>query len=132
MKRLSVNKNVNIEEVLKASEPSALSLVIYSEVVNMLSNDITQKSLIQRIEQVVAVLMEERPFFKEELDYVETVNHLAQGFQENLPIEEFNTMSETQLKENCSFIMATKILSKIGEELTPEQMATFDEAIKRK
>jgi len=98
----------------------------------MLSNDITQKSMIQRIEQVVAILMEERPLFKENLDYAETVNHLVHGFQENLPLEEFNTMSEAELKENCGFIMATKILSKIGQELTPEQMAIFDEAIKRK
>jgi len=98
----------------------------------MLSNDVTQKSLIQRIEQVVAILMEERPLFKEDLDYAETVNHLAQGFQKYLPLEEFNTMSEAELKENCSFIMATKILSKIGQELTPEQMAIFDEAVKRK
>ena len=98
----------------------------------MLSSDVTQKSMIQRIDQVVAILMEERPLFQENLDYTETVNHLVQGFQQNLPLEEFNTMSEAELKENCSFIMATKILSKIGQELTPEQMDIFDEAIKRK
>ncbi|NET59710.1 MAG: hypothetical protein F6K47_27240, partial [Symploca sp. SIO2E6] len=81
MMPLSVNKSVNIEEELKAIEASALSIVTYSEFIKMLSNDVTQKSLIQRIEQVVAILMEERPLFKEDLDYVEMVNHLAKLFQ---------------------------------------------------
>ena len=98
----------------------------------MLSNDITQKSLIQRIEQVVAILMEERPLFKEDLDYREMVDHLVQVFQKKLHIEEFKTISESDLKERCRGIMSIKILSKIGATFTPEQMAIFDDAIKRK
>jgi len=117
---------------MKAIKPSALSLIIYSEVVNMLSNDVTQKSLIQRIEQVVATLMEERPLFKEELNYSDMVDDLAKVFQENLTIEEFNTMSESDLKKRCSGIMSISLLSKIGAGFTPEEMAIFDDAIKRK
>lgn len=98
----------------------------------MLSNDVTQKSMIQRIDQVVAILMEERPLFKEDLDSAEMVHHLAQVFQRNLALEEFNTMSESDLKERCSGIMSIKLLSKIGDSLTPEEMAIFDDAIKRK
>jgi len=52
--------------------------------------------------------------------------------KKNLPFEEFNTMSAAELNEHCSFIMSTEILSKIGGDFTPEQMAIFDEAIKRK
>jgi hypothetical protein len=98
----------------------------------MLSTDVRQKSMIKRIEQVVSILMEDRPFFKEELNYSEMVKHLVKLFEKNLPFEEFNTMSEAELKEHCSFIMATEILSKIGGDFTPEQMAIFDEAVKRK
>ncbi len=98
----------------------------------MLSNDVTQQSIIQRIEQVVAILMEERPLFKEDLDYTEMVDHLAQVFQKNLSIEEFQTISESDLKERCSGIMSIKLLSQIGASFTPEQMAIFDDAIKRK
>ena len=102
------------------------------EDINMLSTDVRQKSMIKRIEQVVSLLMEERPFFKEELDCSEIVKHLVKLFQKNLPFDDFNTMSETELKEHCSFIMATEILSKIGGDFTPEEMAIFDEEIKRK
>ncbi|NER23956.1 MAG: hypothetical protein F6J86_47130 [Symploca sp. SIO1B1] len=98
----------------------------------MLSNDITQKSLIQRIEQVVTILMEERPLFKEELNYSEMVHHLAKLFQQNLPIEEFNTMSEQELKGHCSTIMVTEAVAGTLNELSPEQLAIFDDAIKRK
>lgn len=40
----------------------------------MLSTDVRQKSMIKRIEQVVSIVMEDRPFFKEELNHSEIVN----------------------------------------------------------
>ncbi len=51
---------------------------------------------------------------------------------ENLTFEEFKSMLDEDLKKRCSGILSIKVLSKIGEELTPEQMAIFDEAIRRK
>ena len=41
-------------------------------------------------------------------------------------------MSDEELKHHCSGIMSIEILSKVGEDFTPEQMRTFDEGIKRK
>jgi hypothetical protein len=98
----------------------------------MLLTDIKQGSMIKRIEEVVSAIMKERPIFKEDLDYAEIVQYLVKLFQKNLPFEEFNTMSDEELKEHCSFIMATELLAKIGEDFTPEQMAMFEDAIKRK
>lgn len=69
--------------------------------------------------------MEERPLFKEDLDYAEIVQYLVNIVQENLTNEQFNNMSNEKLKENCSFVMATEVLSKIGQDFTPEQMAIF-------
>ena len=97
-----------------------------------IKHDIKQESMLKRIEQVVAALMEERPLFKEDLNYAEMVKLLVKIAQENLTNEQFNNMSNDKLKENCSFVMTTEILSKIGQDFTPEQMAIFDEAIKRK
>ncbi|QSX70807.1 MAG: hypothetical protein EZY12_23515 [Dolichospermum sp. DET69] len=90
------------------------------------------ESIINRIESVVSMLMEEDSIFKEDLNYAETVKHILQIVQDNLTLERFNNMSDDKLKENCSFVMSSEILSKIGEKFTPEQMAIFDEAIKRK
>lgn len=98
----------------------------------MLLTDRQQKSIIKRIEQIVSILMEERPLFKEELNYAEMVEHLVNLTQENLTFEDFNTMPDAELKQHCSFVMTTEILSKIGNDFNPEQMMIFEEAIKRK
>ena len=98
----------------------------------MLSMDVTQESMIERLDKVVTLLMEERPFFKEELDYREIVNHLAKVFQQNLSIAEFNTILESDLKERCSRIMVTEAVAGTLNELSPERLAIFEEAIKRK
>ena len=88
--------------------------------------------MIKRIEAVVSNLMEERPLFKEDIDYDKMVQHLANIFMRNLTFEKFTTISDEDLKKRCSGIMSIKIVSKIGEDLTPKQMAIFDEAIRRK
>lgn len=98
----------------------------------MLSTDIRQESMIKRIEKVVSIVMEERPLFKEDLDYGEMVKLLVKLFEDNLPFDEFNSMSDEELKQHSSGILALEVLSKIGEDFTPEQMTIFDEAIKRK
>lgn len=98
----------------------------------MLSTDIKQEVMMKRIEDIVSILMEEEPIFKEDIDYGKIVEELVTSFEKHLSIEEFNTMSDEELKEHCSFIMATEMFAKIGEEFTPEQMAIFEDAIKRK
>ena len=98
----------------------------------MLATENKQESILKRIEEFVSILMEERPIFKEDLDYTEMVKLLVNLIQENLTFEDFNQMPDTILKEHCRGIMSIEILSKIGENFTPEQMAIFDEAIKRK
>ncbi len=98
----------------------------------MLSTDMRPESMLKRIEQVVSVLMEERPLFKKELNHAEMIKHLFQIFQENLLIEQFNALSEQELKKRCSSIMVTEAVAGTLNELTPEQIAIFDEVIKRK
>ncbi len=41
-------------------------------------------------------------------------------------------MTDQELKENCSFILSTEMMSGMLKELTPEQLTIFDEMIKRK
>lgn len=91
-----------------------------------------QESMKTRIEKVVNILMEERPLFKEELNAEEMVQELCNLFQKNLPIEEFNSMEDQELKKHCSGIMVLEAVAGTLNELTPEQLAIFDEMIKRK
>lgn len=98
----------------------------------MCSPDIKLEPIVKRIENIVAILMEENPLFKEDLNYVEMVQLLVNLVQENLTFEEFNCMSDPELKKHCARVMSIEILSKIGQDFTPEQMAIFEDAIKRK
>jgi hypothetical protein len=98
----------------------------------MLTNTIDREIMLKRIEKTVAILMEERPLFREELNQADMNEHLFKLYQKNLPIDEFNSMTDQELKENCSFILSTEMMSGMLKELTPDQLAIFDEAIKRK
>jgi hypothetical protein len=98
----------------------------------MLSTELQQESMFHRIEKIVAILMEERPLFKEELNAKEIIQELCHLFQKNLPIDEFNNMQDQDLKARCSGIMVTEAVAGTLNELTPEQIAIFDEMIKRK
>lgn len=98
----------------------------------MLANTIDHDIRLTRIEKTVSILRSERPLFKEELNQAEMIEHLFKLYQKNLAIDEFNSMTDQELKENCSFILSTELMSGMLKELTPEQLAIFDEAIKRK
>jgi hypothetical protein len=104
----------------------------YIEVSIMLATEKKQESMVKRIEQVVSVIMEERPIYKEDLDYAETVQDLVDAFQRNLSFEEFNAMSDDEIKKHSSSIMAIRLLGTIGDSFTPEQLAIFEDVIKRK
>ncbi|MDJ1185161.1 hypothetical protein [Roseofilum casamattae] len=97
----------------------------------MLSTELRQKSIVKKVQEVVSIVMEEHPLLKEDFDYAEAVQDLVNLFQKNLPFEEFNSMSNAELKEHCSFILATELFAKIGEDFTSEEMATFENAVRR-
>jgi hypothetical protein len=104
----------------------------YMEVSIMLATENKQESILKRIEQVVSVIMEQSPIYKEDFNYSEMVTHLAEVFEKALSFEEFKSISDESLKNRCNKMMSVQLLAKIGEDFTPEQMAIFDEAIKRK
>jgi hypothetical protein len=39
-------------------------------------------------------------------------------------------MTDSELQDHCDVIMLVEVLSKIGDDFTPEQMAIFNEVIK--
>lgn len=66
----------------------------------MLSTDIRQESIVKRIENIVSILMEEYPLFKEDLNYSEMVASLTEVFDKYLSFEEFNSISDESLKKS--------------------------------
>ncbi|MGI0479310.1 hypothetical protein ACN4EE_00820 [Geminocystis sp. CENA526] len=85
----------------------------------MLSTDIKQESMMKKIENIVAILREEYPIYKENLDYSETLLDLVNAFQRNFSFEEFNVMSDEKLKKLCREMMAVRLLLNVGNYFTP-------------
>jgi hypothetical protein len=56
----------------------------------MLLTDIRQESMVKIIEDIVSILMEKLPLFKEDLNYSEMVKILVNLVQENLTHDQFN------------------------------------------
>lgn len=98
----------------------------------MVTTTVKNQTIKQRLEKTVTILMEERPLFKAELNFAQIVEDLYNVVMRNLTINQFQELSDQELKENCSFVMSTKLISGLLDDLTPEEIAIFDSAIKRK
>jgi len=98
----------------------------------MVTTTVKNQTIKQRLEKTVTILMEERPLFKAELNFAQIVEDLYNVVMRNLTINQFQELSDQELKENCSFVMSTKLISGLLDDLTQEEIAIFDSAIKRK
>lgn len=76
-------------------------------------------------------MLEKRPFLKEEINFNQMVDDLYDLVGETLTDEQFYNRSDEELKENCRFAIATEVMSKMSGDLTPEQIAMFEEGIVR-
>ena len=66
----------------------------------MLSTDVRQKSMIKRIEQVVSILMEDRPFFKDLVSFMISGPVMIQALEgENAVLKHRDLMGATNPKE---------------------------------
>ncbi|MEB3882055.1 hypothetical protein [Lyngbya sp. CCY1209] len=97
----------------------------------MLSTETYTKNIVARIEPVVAALMEERDWFREKLNAQDVITELTRVIQKTLSPEEFAAIADDDLKERCSGIMSVEAFSGFLDDLSPEQLAIFDEAIQR-
>ena len=88
--------------------------------------------IITRIEKIVKELMQYEELFQEYLNQEDMVNYLLKSVKTYLTEEQFNNKTDEELKEIFDKIMMRMAISESFKDLTPEQIAIFDEAIKRK
>lgn len=82
------------------------------------------------LSKIVTKLMKENEVFKK-LDR----NKLTKIFSdliENLPTEQLTSITQNELKSRIERVMAIETLAGILNDLSPEQIEAFDEAIKRR
>ncbi|WP_228019521.1 MULTISPECIES: hypothetical protein [Sphaerospermopsis] len=139
MKAFEVTGKIDEKGQLLLDEPLHIDTSSQVRVIILVSDDNKEhnkdkekEAMKNRIEKVVNILMEERPLFKEELNPEEMIQHLCKIFDKNVSIGEFYMMEEEDLKNRCSGILSVQMLSGLLDDLTPEQVAIFDEVVKRK
>ena len=85
-----------------------------------------------RIEKIVKELMQSEDWFQKYIVTEEIINELLNSVQKFLTEEQFNQRTDDELRESFRAIMSSIAMAESFKELTPEQVAIFDEAIKRK
>ena len=81
-----------------------------------------------RISQIVNNLIDSSNFYQEKLDKNEMILDLVNLFKQ-LSLEEFATIEDEDLTHRIDRILVTDAVSGTLNDLTPEQMKMFDEAV---
>lgn len=84
-----------------------------------------------RISQIVNNLIDSNSLYQEKLDRNEMVQDLVVLFKQ-FSLEEFTTIDDEDLTHRINRILVTHAVSGTLNDLTPEQMAMFDEAVEGK
>lgn len=81
-----------------------------------------------RISQIVDNLIDNNSFYQEKLDKNEMVPDLVDLFKQ-FSLEEFITIDDDDLTHRIDNILTLEAVSGTLNDLTPEQMKMFDEAV---
>jgi hypothetical protein len=81
-----------------------------------------------RISQIVHKLIDSNSFYQEKLDENEMVLDFVDLFKQ-LSLEEFTIIEDEDLNHRIDRLLVTHAVSGTLNDLTPEQMKMFDEAV---
>jgi len=81
-----------------------------------------------RISQIVDNLIDNNSFYQEKLDKNEMILDLVDLFKQ-FSLEEFTTIDDDDLTQRIDRILVTHAVAGTLNDLTPEQMKMFDEAV---
>ncbi|KJH73040.1 hypothetical protein [Aliterella atlantica] len=81
-----------------------------------------------RISSIVNKLIDSNSFYQEKLDRNEMVQDLVDLFKQ-FSLEEFTTITDDDLTRRINRILTLEAVAGTLNDLTPEQMAMFDEAV---
>ena len=87
-----------------------------------------QNVFLVRISQIVNNLIDSSKFYQEKLDKNEMILDLV-GLFKQLSLEEFATIEDEDLNRRIDNLLTLEAVSGTLNDLTPEQMKMFDEAV---
>ncbi|HLO85307.1 MAG TPA: hypothetical protein VK203_09885 [Nostocaceae cyanobacterium] len=85
-----------------------------------------------RISAIVENLIANSSWYQERLNKEEITNHIYNLFNKHDIVANIDTISQEDLIERIDSILVTHAVAGSLNDLTPEEMAIFDEAVRRK
>ncbi|NET00063.1 MAG: hypothetical protein F6K61_05680 [Sphaerospermopsis sp. SIO1G1] len=98
----------------------------------MSNTSIQAQTTYKRISTIVENLIANDSLYQERLEQEEMINHIYQIFNQRDTVPPMEKMEEDDLMNRINGILALHSVAGSLNDLTPEEMAIFDEAVKRK
>lgn len=98
----------------------------------MSNTSIKEQTIYKRISAIVENLIANNSVHQERLEVDKMIQKIYTLFTQPNSGDDVDTIAEDDLTERISKILAVEAISGLLNDLTPEEMAIFDEAVSRK
>jgi hypothetical protein len=98
----------------------------------MNNTSIQEQTTYKRISAIVENLIANNSVYQERLEREQMINYIYQIFNQPNTVPPIETIEEEDLTNRINGILIVHSVAGTLNDFTPEQMAIFDEAIKRK
>ncbi|HLO85308.1 MAG TPA: hypothetical protein VK203_09890 [Nostocaceae cyanobacterium] len=98
----------------------------------MHNTSLKEETAFTRISAIVKNLIANNSVYQERLEQNEMIQKMYELFTEPNSGDHIDTIEDRDLSERINQILAVYALGGLLDDLTPEEMAIFDEAVKRK
>jgi hypothetical protein len=98
----------------------------------MNNTSLKEKTAFKRISAIIENLIADNSVYQERLNQHQMIQKTYELFTKPNSGDDIDTIAEDDLTERISKILAVEAISGLLDDFTPEEMAIFDEAVKRK
>jgi hypothetical protein len=99
---------------------------------NMNNTSLKEKTAFNRISAIVKYLIANDSVYQERLEQDKMIQKMYELFTKPNSGDDIDTIAEDDLTERISKMLAVEAISGLLNDFTPEEMAIFDESVKRK
>ena len=98
----------------------------------MNNTSLKEETAFKRISAIVKKMIANNSVYQERLTQDKMIQKIYELFTKPNSGDDVDTIAEDDLTERISKILAVEAISGLLDDFTPEEMAIFDEAVKRK
>ncbi|WP_413174288.1 hypothetical protein [Anabaena azotica] len=98
----------------------------------MIHTSVKEQTTYKRISAIVENLIANNSVYQERLDQQHMIERMYELFTQPNLGDDVETIADDDLSQRINKILAVEAISGLLNDLTPEEMAIFDEAVKRK